>query len=79
MEFLAAALVMLVASYLLTSALTPGPTNAKPHGLQEFDFPQSAEGTPQAVAFGDVWSGDWAVLWYGDFEVEPIRSGGGKK
>lgn len=80
MEYLAIALVMLVASYLITSMMAPGAQEKKPNTLADFDFPQFAEGTPQAVVFGDCWIPDWQVLWYGDLQVSAIEgSGGGKK
>ena len=56
---------------LLVSKKTP--TNAtKPAALEDFDFPQSAEGTPQIVVFGDVWIEDWTVAWYGNYRTEAI-------
>ncbi|CAB4162470.1 hypothetical protein UFOVP786_56 [uncultured Caudovirales phage] len=58
---------------LLTSKKTP--TNAtKPAALEDFEFPQSAEGTPQTVVFGDVWIEDWTVAWYGDYRTESITA-----
>jgi hypothetical protein len=72
---------LLIASVVLTALITPktkntGPT---PNTLQDFQVPTTAEGTPKAVIFGDCWSGDWTVLWYGDFDVRPIPGPGGKK
>lgn len=79
MEYIAVALVMLVASYLITSLMMPDPQSKKPNVLADFEFPQFAEGTPQAVVFGDVWIADWQVLWYGDLQVDAIEGEGGKK
>ena len=71
---------LLVASYALTSLTARKPPNAKPAALEDFDFPQIDEGTPQAIIFGDCWCDDWMVLWYGNLEVEPFKSSsGGKK
>lgn len=72
------ALAATVASFFITAAMMPKPQNAKPSGLESFDFPQTEEGTPQAVFFGDVWTEDWQVLWYGSYRVQPIY-GKGKK
>ena len=71
------AIATLVVSYLLTpkqKVETP-----KPATLDEFDFPQIEEGTPQCVVFGDVWIPDWTVLWFGNMRTSAILSKGGKK
>lgn len=73
------AIALLVISYVITQSMIKRPQDAKPSGIGDFDLPVAEEGTPQAVFFGDCWSGDWQVLWYGDFEVQPLYSGGGKK
>ncbi len=68
----------LIASFLITSQMTP--TNKpSPATLEEFDFPQVDEGTPQAVIFGDCNIDDWTVLWYGNMRTSAIKSDGGKK
>lgn len=41
-------------------------------------LPQSEEGTPQAVTFGDVWSDAWMVLGAGNYDTEAIRTKSGK-
>lgn len=48
-----------------------------PEALEEIDFPQADEGTPQAVFFGDCWSEDWMVLAVGNYRTSPITSQGG--
>jgi hypothetical protein len=73
------AVVMMAISYAITASMARRAPAKKPNALEDFDFPQDAEGTPQAVIFGDVWTKDWTVLWYGDFVVTPIRKKGGKK
>lgn len=73
------ALVLLVASFLISTALTPKVKPPEPASLDEFDFPQSEEGSPQAVIFGEVWTGDWMVLDVGNYRTTSIRSSGGKK
>lgn len=51
------------------------PANAtKPAALEDFDFPQSTEGTPQIVVFGDVWIEDWTVAWYGSYRNTAITA-----
>lgn len=70
---------LLVASYAITSLTARRPPNAKPVALTDFEFPQAAEGTPQAIIFGDCWTNDWMVLWYGNYQTQAIRKKGGKK
>ena len=72
-------LVLMAASYAITAMMARKQAPKKPASMEEFDFPQLDEGTAQAVVFGDVWTEDWMVLWYGDYQVTPIRSKGGKK
>lgn len=73
------ALSTLVASYWITSMIQTKTETQKPATLEEFDFPQIEEGTPQCVIFGDVWVSDWAVLWYGNLRTSAIKSDGSKK
>lgn len=69
------ALVAMVASYVITSFMIRTPVVA-PATLEDFDFPQSQDGTPQAVLFGDGWTSGWMVLWYGNFRTIKIKAGG---
>ena len=63
---------LMIVSALLASALAPTPAAAKPAAFGDFDFPQSTEGTPQCVVFGDVWVQDWMVLGVGNYRTTPI-------
>lgn len=76
---IAIAVVMMAVSYAITASMSRRASGKTPNALEDFDVPQDAEGTAQAVIFGDVWTESWMVLWYGDFKVEPIRKKGGKK
>lgn len=74
------AAVMLIASYAITALTSTKATSSeKPKSITDFEFPQTAEGTPQAVIFGDCWSPDHQILWYGNFKVEEIKSSSSKK
>lgn len=73
------AIFYMVASYLISYAMMPKPQDASPTAFKDIDFPQADEGTPQAVIFGDCWSGDWMVLAVGNYRVEDIHASGGKK
>ncbi len=73
------AIALLVASAVLGSFLQQKPTDAKPAALGDFNFPQSDEKTPQQIIFGDVWTEDWQVLWYGNLGVTALHNAKGKK
>lgn len=73
------AIGMLIASYAIQVLLTPKPETPKPASLDDFDFPQVEEGTPQSVIFGDVWVSDWHVLWYGNLRTSAVKAESGKK
>ena len=70
---------VLIASYAIQVLLTPKTESQKPASLDDFDFPQFEEGTPQSVVFGDVWTEDQFILWYGNLRTSAIKSSGGKK
>lgn len=65
-------IAIMVVALLVEYALAPKPPNAKPAALSDFTFPQSTEGTPQAVIFGDCWTEDWMVIGVGNFRTTPI-------
>lgn len=73
------ALALMVVSAGLQMLLTPKATKPKPAALEEFDFPQTEEGTPQPIIFGDVWTSDWIVLWFGNYRTSRIKSSSAKK
>jgi hypothetical protein len=77
------ALAILVVSYAITALTTKKtrPKDAVPSRLSEFQFPQHEEGVPQAVIFGECWTSDWEVLYFGNLSTEAIRasSDSGKK
>lgn len=71
-------IAILIVSLAISVAMTPKPPQQKPAALSDFEFPQTDEGTPQAVVFGDCWITGWTVLSYGNLRVWPIFSGGKK-
>jgi hypothetical protein len=76
------AIGLLIVSYAITALTSKStkPKDARPSTISEFSFPQFDLGTPQAVVFGEVWTSDWMVLYYGNLKTEAIRSkSGGKK
>jgi hypothetical protein len=73
------AVVMLIVSFAITALTTKSPKPERPQSITDFTFPQSAEGQPQAVIFGDVWSPDHQILWYGNFRNSEIKQTTSKK
>lgn len=73
------AIIILVASVLISTALAPKPPQPKPAALEDFSVPTAEEGRPIPVVFGEVWITGPNVLWYGDLRSTPIRKKGGKK
>lgn len=73
------AIAMIIVSTAITMALTPKTKPPDPESLDDFDFPQTDEGTPQAVIFGDCWSSDWCVLSVGNYRTTPIEVDDGSK
>jgi hypothetical protein len=74
MPLFAWALVLLVASYAITSLTMKRPQSPGPTAIEEIDFPQSDEGTPHAVFFGDNWTKGFQVLWYGNMRTVKVSS-----
>lgn len=74
-----AALVMLVASFIITAIFAPKQQPPPPASLDDMNIPQAEEGTPQCVVFGDCWVEDWTVLAYGNFRTRAIKAKQGKK
>lgn len=72
-------LLLLVASYLLSSALAPKAPKPKPAAFGDFDFPQAEEGTPQPVVFGDVWIEAWTVIGLDNYRSRAIKTRSSKK
>lgn len=71
---------IIIASAVISAAMTPKQQAPKPTAFSDIDFPQAEEGTPQAVVFGDCWSADWMVLAVGNYRVEAVSaSKAGKK
>ena len=67
------AVVMLAASFFIQAIMMKQPDSAKPAVLGDFEFPVAEVGSPQSILFGDGWTPDWMVLWYGNFDSSPIK------
>lgn len=69
--------VVLVASYLINQALAKRPSSQSPEAAnaKDWNFPQTDEGVPQCVFFGDCWTEDWQVLAYGNYRTTEIKKG----
>ena len=66
-------LAIFVASVVISYATRPKAAVPKPAAIEDFDFPQSTEGTAQVFIFGDVWIEDWMVVGVGNYRTSPIR------
>jgi len=66
---------VMVASYVLNTALAPKSKNSTPEASTEDDWnmPQPDEGTPQCIFFGDCWTEDWFILGYGNYRYKAIK------
>jgi hypothetical protein len=66
---------VMVASYLISMALTPKSKSNTPDAAaaDDWEFPQADEGTPQCIFFGDCWTADWQVLDYGNYRYTEIK------
>lgn len=78
------AIAILIVSLVITALITPGPKKAADaiaNQLKDFQFPIPDEGAAQSVTFGDCWTSDWQVLWFGNFRKTDIKGPGqsGKK
>lgn len=71
-------LAAVILSAVISAVTAPRPVDQKPAALEDFDFPQFEEGTPQCVVFGDCWVSDFCVIGMGNFGTEPIRASSGK-
>ena len=73
------AIFLLLASYAIQMLTTTKASTPDKATLSDFDFPQFDEGTPQAVYFGDNWSPDFFVAWYGNLRTTEVTSSSSKK
>ena len=74
-------LAYLVATFVISYALTPNPQSAPPPGIGEIKAPTAEVGREIPVLFGTRDIDSPNVVWYGDVMTAPIKSGGngGKK
>ena len=66
-------LLIFAFSVLISAVSRPKAATPKPAAFEDFDFPQSTEGTAQVFIFGDVWIEDWMVVGMGNYRTSPIR------
>jgi hypothetical protein len=68
------ALATILAGYVIQALTQPAPTKPSPAAFEDFEFPQMEEGTPQSVVFGDTWTEDWMVGYYGNYRTSEVKS-----
>lgn len=62
MNFVIQALIMIAISLIISTSMAPTPAKREPEQFEDLDFPQTDDGTPESVVFGDVWISDWTIL-----------------
>lgn len=74
-------MITMVAMVLISFLIQPKTQNQtqKPAAMNENDFPRCEEGTSKAIAFGQVKTKDYMVLWSGGYSTKAIKQKGGKK
>lgn len=72
-------LVIMVACYVLSTALAPKPKAPKPTAFEDIDFPLCEEGESKGAVFGQCWTEGWFVLTVGRYRTKAIRTKGSKK
>lgn len=66
-------IAILIVSAVISYATRPKTATPKASTLEDFNFPQGVEGTPQVEVFGTCWVDNWMVLGAGNFRTSPIR------
>jgi hypothetical protein len=69
---LAAYFVIMLIMMLVVMRMAKSPENAKPAGIEDFNFPTAAE-RPVQVLYGTRKLGGSNVLWYGDLRTNAIK------
>jgi hypothetical protein len=77
MELLLIAVLALAVSYVIQAFIAKRP-KIKPAALEDWEFPQADEGTPQTVFFGDAWQDGASIMHYGNYRTIKIKSKGKK-
>lgn len=68
---------LMVVSFALSMLLVKN-QRPEPATLDDFDRPQSDEGTPKSVVFGDAWEEGPFMAWFGNLRSKKIKAGGKK-
>lgn len=75
----AAMLVMFIASALMAVYMQPKAQTPQPATFEDFDMPQTEEGTPLTVFFGTCSTKSWTVIGMGNFRTKKVKAGSAKK
>lgn len=68
-----------IAALVVVSSSMPKPQSAPPVGFGDVKVPTAEEGRSIPVLFGTRILEGPNVVWYGDFDTEPVKGKGGKK
>lgn len=74
-----ASLAIIAVSLIVSAFNKPKATKQKPQAFNSESFPKCDDGTNKAIAFGQVKTKDFIVLYTGGFRTMAIKSKGGKK
>lgn len=72
-------LLLGIALSYVVSLFAPKPKPPAPASLEDFQIPQTTEGTEVGVTYGTVWIENAHVVWYGDLRTVAIKDKAGKK
>lgn len=66
--------VILIIALVAAFAMQPKPQQPKAAILEDFELPVAEDGKAAPVIFGDCWTEDPNVLWYGNLRTTPVRA-----
>ncbi|QIN95185.1 hypothetical protein DLP3_022 [Stenotrophomonas phage vB_SmaS_DLP_3] len=66
--------VMIVVAIIAAFAMQPKTQQPKAATIDDFDMPTAEDGKEAPVMFGDNWTEDPNVLWYGDLSTRPVKA-----
>lgn len=66
--------VILIIAIIAAFAMQPKPQQPKAALLEDFEMPVAEDGKSAPVIFGDCWTEDPNVLWYGNLRTTPVRA-----
>ncbi len=72
-------LIIAAVSIAISLFVKPKTPKTKPQAFNSESFPKCDDGTSKSIAFGQVKSPDFQILYSGNFRTTAIKTKGGKK